>query len=132
MASALQPEEHDRIEQALRSRRTALQQELRAQLDGSDDDRVVGLRRRIQENDDWGVADGLAELDIAGVRHTMAELAAVDAALARLAAGNYGECDDCGEPIAIARLLAYPAATRCIACQERHEQRQNGPAATAR
>ncbi len=132
MTSALKPDEQARMGDALRARRLALQQELHAQLDGSDDDRVVGLRRRIEENDDWGVADGLAELDIAGVRHTMTEIAAVDAALARLAAGTYGECDDCGDPIALARLLAYPTATRCIGCQERHEQRHSGPAATAR
>jgi DnaK suppressor protein len=132
MTSGLKPEERTQIEAALRERRSALQQEVRTQLDGSDDDRVVGLRRRIEENDDWGVADGLAELDIAGVRHTMAEVAAVEAALARLAAGTYGECEDCADPIAIARLLAYPTALRCIACQQLYEQRHSGPAATAR
>ena len=115
-----------RLVLALETRRAELRQEVRAQLEGSEDDRVVGLRRRIQENDDWGVADGLAELDIAEARHALAELAAVDAALQRLAAGSYGQCSDCGEPIAAARLLAYPTATRCIDCQQQYETRHRG------
>ena len=115
--------------EALEKRRGDLRGEVRAQLDGSDDDRVVGLRRRIQENDDWGVADGLAELDIAEARHALNELAAVEAALQRLRDGSYGICSDCGESIARARLLAYPSATRCIDCQERHETLHRTPGA---
>src|SRR5512143_1307021 len=108
MTTALPAPDLARLVEALRQRRAELRQEVRAQLEGSEDDRVVGLRRRIQENDDWGVADGLAELDIAEARHALAELAAVDAALQRCADGSYGLCSDCGEAIAPARLLAYP------------------------
>ena len=46
-------------------------------------------------------------------------LAEVDAALARLAAGTYGVCTRCGEPIAPGRLEARPAARECIACASR-------------
>jgi RNA polymerase-binding transcription factor DksA len=87
---------------------------------------------RIKESgDEWGVADGLAELDIAEVRHALAELNEVDLALGRMRAGTYGECRDCGEPIALARLSAYPTATRCLACQQRHEKKIGGPPLTA-
>ncbi|GLR13297.1 repressor PtrB [Chitinimonas prasina] len=34
------------------------------------------------------------------------------------------ECQDCGEDIPTARRAAYPAATRCIACQCRQETRR--------
>ena len=44
------------------------------------------------------------------------------AALARIENGDYGECVDCGSEIAHARLKAYPTATRCLACQEKHER----------
>lgn len=27
------------------------------------------------------------------------------------------DCEDCGKPIPAKRLKAYPAATRCVACQ---------------
>jgi len=46
-------------------------------------------------------------------------LAELDQALARLAAGSYGSCERCGQPIAPARLAARPAARTCIACAAR-------------
>lgn len=49
--------------------------------------------------------------------HETAELGAFEEALARLDAGQYGECKDCGATIPEARLAAYPVALRCIACQ---------------
>jgi len=44
------------------------------------------------------------------------QVAALDAALGRLAAGRYGVCDRCGRPIGDDRLAARPAATACIEC----------------
>jgi RNA polymerase-binding transcription factor DksA len=38
----------------------------------------------------------------------------VDAALVRLSAGQYGNCEVCGKPIGAARLEAMPAARLCI------------------
>ena len=115
------PIDRDRIKADLDARRTALRVEVKAQLRGSGDDRVVGLRNRLDETDDWAVADSLAELDIAGVRHALKELTEVDAALARMRDGSYGVCADCGDGIAPARLAAYPTATRCLECQQTHE-----------
>jgi DnaK suppressor protein len=43
----------------------------------------------------------------------------VDAALARLAAGDYGSCVRCRRPIAAERLAARPTATHCVACAAR-------------
>jgi DnaK suppressor protein len=119
--NTLSAADRDRIRSALEARRAALRAEVRAQLTGSGDDRVVGLRNRLDETDDWAVADALAELDLAGVRHTVAELSEIDAALARMDTASYGECVDCGEPIAPARLAAYPTATRCLECQQTYE-----------
>ncbi len=114
-----------RIERDLQARRDSLRAEVKAQIEGSGDERVVGLRNRLDETDDWAVADGLAELDIAGLRHALRELMDVDAALARLHDGIYGECADCSERIAPARLAAYPTATRCIECQEAFEAQRS-------
>ncbi|MCA1982426.1 TraR/DksA family transcriptional regulator [Nocardioides nematodiphilus] len=50
------------------------------------------------------------------IAQTRRGLAEIDAALARLDAGSYGVCEQCGEPIAEARLEARPAARLCIAC----------------
>ena len=119
----LTPTDRGRIKAALEARRIALRTEVKAQLQGSGDDRVVGLRNRLDETDDWAVADSLAELDIAGLRHALKDLTEVDAALGRMRDDTYGECIDCGEPIAPARLSAYPTATRCLECQRTHEAR---------
>jgi RNA polymerase-binding transcription factor DksA len=50
---------------------------------------------------------------LAAARHDLAE---IDAARARLAAGTYGVCERCGRPIAPERLEARPAARTCITC----------------
>ena len=42
-------------------------------------------------------------------------------AIKRVDDGSYGWCDDTGEPIGIARLLARPTANLCLEAQERHE-----------
>jgi len=48
-------------------------------------------------------------------------LAKIDAALRRIAAGTYGTCENCGEPIGEERLEAMPWATLCIDCKRREE-----------
>ena len=45
-------------------------------------------------------------------------LSKVDLALQRLAEGTYGECASCGETIPVARLIAKPSVSLCLACQE--------------
>lgn len=45
------------------------------------------------------------------------EIAAIDAALKRIAAGTYGICVECGAPIAPQRLEAVPTALRCVSCK---------------
>lgn len=43
-------------------------------------------------------------------------------ALKRLREGAYGICEECGEPIAPARLQAMPEVTTCIRCQDGRER----------
>lgn len=43
----------------------------------------------------------------------------IDRALRRLAAGEYGLCTECDEPIAAKRLRAIPWAALCLSCQEK-------------
>ena len=62
------------------------------------------------------------DLEFALDDHESAALSQIDAALARLEAGVYGECMDCSSKIPMARLQATPQAMRCIACQEKFER----------
>jgi len=61
------------------------------------------------------------DLEFALNERETAELDAIAQALARLDAGSFGACTDCGTPIAAERLRATPQAARCMACQEKAE-----------
>ena len=112
------------LAEALRGRQRALRADVATKLKTQDDPRLVGLRNRMEDTDDWAAADAMAAQDITHVSRDLAELANVEQALARLDDGSYGECVDCGSAIPYARLAAYPAAKRCVACQEQDEKRQ--------
>lgn len=49
-------------------------------------------------------------------RQARAEVAELDAALARMSEGTFGVCERCGQPIPAGRLLARPSARWCVAC----------------
>ncbi len=46
----------------------------------------------------------------------------IDSALKRITEGEYGFCEETGEPIGLKRLEARPIATLSIEAQERHEK----------
>ncbi len=46
-------------------------------------------------------------------------LAEIEAALARLDDGTYGDCLECGEQIDVERLEAIPSAALCVNCKAR-------------
>ncbi len=54
--------------------------------------------------------------DLALRDRAIAQLALVEAALARLEAGTFGKCTRCGKAIAAERLEALPWAEHCIDC----------------
>jgi len=49
-------------------------------------------------------------------------LSSIDGALERITAGTYGQCVNCGNPIAEERLAAIPWATQCIGCKRLEER----------
>jgi DnaK suppressor protein len=48
----------------------------------------------------------------------------ISQSLARIEAGEYGYCDETGEPIGLGRLLARPTATLSLEAQQRREMKQ--------
>lgn len=48
----------------------------------------------------------------------------IDQALERLACGEYGWCEETGEPIGLRRLLLRPTASLCIEAKERQEKKE--------
>jgi DnaK suppressor protein len=46
----------------------------------------------------------------------------IDAAISRIDKGDYGYCEETGDPIGLKRLEARPIATMSVEAQERHER----------
>jgi len=70
------------------------------------------------------LAQAAADRDTSeALRHLLDELQQdVERALARLAAGSYGICEDCSQSISPERLQVLPEATRCVRCQRHHDR----------
>lgn len=107
---------------ALLARRDALTAEIRGEVARAREDTFENVAGEVADRGDEAVADLLFDLDNAEVSRDVDELRAIEAALARLADGSYGTCEDCGDPIAYERLRAQPTATRCVQCQQVHER----------
>jgi DnaK suppressor protein len=109
----------------LRAVRAEVSAALEARLHGHGQERhdEAGLPRRADDTDDDAAAEAQRSMDIAQLSHTTAELAEIDAALARIANGSYGWCIDCGGPVGRPRLLVQPMAVRCAPCQSKREKR---------
>lgn len=78
---------------------------------------------------DTGVGDSV---DIASLEISQASLQKIgkreayllkkiELALHKIEDGTFGECESCGEPIGVARLMARPVAQLCIDCKTEQE-----------
>ena len=85
-----------------------------------DFDEVVAASRDANaddEHDPEGATIAFERSQVAAlVQQVQDRLAEVDAAIERLAAGTFGICEQCGQPIAPARLEARLTARTCIGC----------------
>lgn len=71
---------------------------------------------------DQATAEFIRGVDSAAVGRDLKALRKLEAARARLAAGEYGVCIDCGLEIEYKRLIARPCAERCFFCQDMFER----------
>ena len=51
-------------------------------------------------------------------------LSKIDDAFTRIDSGSYGQCEECGDEIGLARLKARPVTTLCITCKSAQEARE--------
>ena len=81
--------------------------------------------------DKRGVTTHMADISSDNSRHEMElrmlsedgdVLKLIDAAIERLAKGEYGKCQECGKPIPEGRLKVRPYAVFCIECKTRREE----------
>jgi RNA polymerase-binding protein DksA len=111
------------IKALLQAQRRQLLDEIRARIAASGEG--LGFANQSKLTDDDATADAAAQMDVAMVIREGRELQEIESALARVEDGSYGLCAECGDKIAPARLKAYPMATRCLPCQEKHERSHN-------
>ena len=88
---------------------------------------VIGDNSPFSDEIEWIQVNRDREISFA-TRSLLVERAnKLAAALERLGDGVYGLCDECGEPIAPARLKAVPEVTTCVRCQDRIEREVRRP-----
>lgn len=75
-----------------------------------------------EESADAGTFTFERERDLSLGNNIRDLLEKVQAALRRMDAGTYGECERCGKPIDKARLKALPYALLCIDCKKAEER----------
>ena len=114
------------FKKVLQDRFRALREEIRQELLDSDKEHYIDLAGQVHDLEEESVADLLVDLDLAIIDLHVGEIREVDAALLRLARGEYGVCVDCADEIELERLRAHPTARRCNPCQANFERNHAG------
>jgi DnaK suppressor protein len=70
-----------------------------------------------EEGGEGGTANVDREMDLHLSAQARATVAEIDRALAKIADGTYGLCEECHQPIPEARLEALPYAALCVSCK---------------
>ena len=124
MSVPLSPSDLQHFNQRLRARFHALRAEIRDALLRSDREGYAEIAGQVHDVEEEAFADLLVDVNLAEITRDVQEIRDIDAALSRIAKGDYGVCIRCAEPVGRARLDAHPTAKRCLSCQQRYEREQ--------
>lgn len=124
---ALTQKDLDHFAKLLAERKRRLGEEIRRVMARTGKEPYADILAGGSDAGDSSVADLLSDVAFAEVARDAAEVRDINAAQARIGAGTYGACIDCGRPIGRKRLEAYPTAKRCIEDQQRREKLRGGP-----
>ena len=105
-----------------RRRLTDLEKELRANADQT----TVNLRETtvVPDPADRATIEEEHALELRTRDRERTLLKKVQAAIKRIDDGDYGYCEETGDPIGVARLMARPTATLSLEAQQRRELKQ--------
>jgi len=118
-AEAIDKKQYPEFRELLEKRKQTLLQHIEnvgAELNYLDQSRPPELSEEAQEE---AAAISLKALD----ERERQELEDINQALEKLDDETYGTCDNCEEPIGVARLRILPSVRYCITCQTRLEER---------
>lgn len=102
---------------AERNNYTRQAQELKAEADALALEHEPGDVQFDEEGGEGGTANVDRELDLHLSAQAQAAIEEIDLALAKIEAGTYGRCENCGSEIPKARLEALPHARLCVSCK---------------
>ncbi|MEZ5420398.1 MAG: TraR/DksA family transcriptional regulator [Vicinamibacterales bacterium] len=108
------------LRQMLEERRRQLVDALRGRIREARED-ASEAAPEVRDEAEWSQVESQDDLEFALMEMKSETLGAVEDALARLEAGTYGRCRECGDEIAETRLRALPFATRCRKCEQSRE-----------
>jgi RNA polymerase-binding transcription factor DksA len=114
--------EIERFAALMRKRKQHLLKEIRQVLTRSGNEHYADLFGEAGDIGDESVATLMSDIANAEVSRDLLEVRDIVGAEERIAAGRYGVCIDCGGPIGLERLKAYPSCKRCIRCQQVREK----------
>lgn len=114
--------ERNELKGLIDRRRGELAREIKSGVARARGDSFNAVAGEAPDAGDEALASLVVDTKNAETRRDVDELQALDTALARMTAGNYGICDDCGDEIPLERLRANPGATRCVRCQSVFEK----------
>lgn len=77
----------------------------------------------VQDPGDQALSSTMESLRSSFQNSETEEFKRIRKALAQIDQETYGTCVDCGDDIHLKRLIMYPTAQRCLACQEAFEDK---------
>ena len=113
-----------RLISTLRKQLEAEREELAVQASRLEADAADESWKEPRSDDDaeTGTATFERERTMSLARNARQTIIQIERALDRMDAGTYGECINCGEPIALERLEALPQAVDCLECRRKAER----------
>jgi len=118
------PEHQGLFQQLLHERRRVLRARLADTLAAGTASWQTAPAHEVTDTKDQATHNLTAEAASAELARLREAVGDADQAIERLAAGAFGYCTRCGEPIALERLRSAPCCPRCRGCQERFESGQ--------
>jgi len=117
--AAVKTNRYNELKKMLEERRRELMNEVQGKI--RDVRAEGGKDREVLDQGESSEVDIQEDIEFALIQMKGETLNKVNEALRRLDEGTYGNCFECGDEIAEARLRALPFAVRCKDCEEARE-----------
>ena len=123
----LNEQQLEKLKAAIDQRYSTLEQEVHSDAARTRTDTRQNITGSVGDSGDNATASLVFDVDNAELTRDLNELRQLDAARGRITDQTFGQCIDCGREIPFDRLMANPAALRCVEDQEKFEKTHASP-----